>query len=232
MAAPIGVRLARDLPSLTTVVYAHHNMSKPTMRDGAPSADYRTCPKCGLHAIRTIDAAWDPDVEYLACDTCPYMWTVAHRATHVRSVTRPKVLMEATTPLRAPHPPPAATQPWTPEGWHCLMNSRLNALLIGPTHVTGRLVRSLRSQTSRPIIRILRHMPLVLPQADQVGTIIVEDIGRLDMAAQMYLLEWLESAVPRARVISTSAMPLLPMVAAAIFDATLYYRLNLLYVRC
>jgi DNA-binding NtrC family response regulator len=75
-------------------------------------------------------------------------------------------------------------------------------------------------------------MPLVLPQADQVGTIIVEDVGRLDMAAQMYLLEWLESAVPRARVISTSAMPVLPMVAAGMFDATLYYRLNLLYVRC
>ena len=40
-------------------------------------------------------------------------------------------------------------------------------------------------------------MPLVLPQADQVGTIIVEDVGRLEVAAQMYLLEWLESAVPR-----------------------------------
>jgi hypothetical protein len=173
------------------------------------------------------------DGEYLACDTCPYIWTVARRSTPVRSVTRPEVMTEATTttPLRDPHPQPAPT-PWTPEGWHCLTNSRLNALLIGPTYVTGRLVRSLRSQSARPIIRILRHMLLVLPQADQVGTIIVADVGRLDAAAQMYLLEWLESAVPRVRVISTSAMPVLPMVAAGIFDATLYYRLNLLYVRC
>ena len=112
------------------------------------------------------------------------------------------------------------------------MDSRLNALLIGPRRVTGRLVRSLRSQLAPPIIQVFSHMPLVLPPADQVGTIIVEDVGRLDRAAQMYLLEWLDGAVSRTRVIGTSTMPLLPMVAAGIFDGALYYRLNLVYVRC
>jgi len=75
-------------------------------------------------------------------------------------------------------------------------------------------------------------MPLALPPADQVGTIILEDVGRLDRTAQMYLLEWLEGTVPGTRVIGTSTMSLLPMVAAGIFDGTLYYRLNLVYVRC
>ena len=73
-------------------------------------------------------------------------------------------------------------------------------------------------------------MPLVLPPADQVGTIILEDVGRLDRAAQMYLLGWLEGT--RTRVIGTSTVPLLGMVATGAFDRALYYRLNLVYVRC
>jgi DNA-binding NtrC family response regulator len=75
-------------------------------------------------------------------------------------------------------------------------------------------------------------MPLMLPQADQVGTIILEDVDRLDSAAQRYLLEWLERAVSLTRVIGTSTIPLLPMVAAGAFDGVLYYRLNVVYVRC
>jgi len=72
----------------------------------------------------------------------------------------------------------------------------------------------------------------MLPQADQVGTIILEDVDRLDSAAQRYLLEWLERAVSLTRVIGTSTIPLLPMVAAGTFDGVLYYRLNVVYVRC
>ena len=112
------------------------------------------------------------------------------------------------------------------------MNSRLNALLIGPRHVTGRLVRSVRPHLAPPISQIFSHMPLELPLADQVGTIILEDVDRLDRAGQVYLLEWLEGAVSRTRVIGTSTNPVLPMVAAGIFDGALYYRLNLVYVRC
>jgi len=75
-------------------------------------------------------------------------------------------------------------------------------------------------------------MPLVLPPADQAGTIILEDVGRLDRAAQMYLLQWLDGAGSRTRIIGTSTIPLLGMVAAGTFDGALYYRLNLVYVRC
>jgi hypothetical protein len=112
------------------------------------------------------------------------------------------------------------------------MNSPLNALLIGPKHVTRRLIRSLRSRLARPIMRVLPHTQLVLPSAAQVGTVLLEDVNRLDMAAQMYVVEWLEDPVLLVRVISTSTAPVLPMVETGVFDATLYYRLNLLYVHC
>ena len=207
-------------------------MSKPITRDGSPSPVQPTCPKCGSNAIRRIDVPWYPELEYLSCDKCQYLWTAARGSKQVRSVTRPPLFMEEIILARRPHPRRVLMPSLPPEGWDCVTNSQLNALLIGPRHVTGRLVHSLRSLLAHPIIRVLPHMPLVLPRADQVGTIILEDVGRLDMAAQRYLLEWLEGAVPRTRMIGTSTVPLLPMVAAGIFDGALYYRLNLVYVRC
>jgi hypothetical protein len=212
-------------------------MSKPTTRDGSPSPRQPTCPRCGSGAIRTIDVPWThTELEYLWCHRCQYLWSVARGSRHVGPVTRPPLIMqEITLPRRRSQPrgaAPALTPSLTPAEWDCVTNSRLNALLIGPRHVTGRVVRSLRSQSARPILRVLSHLPLVLPTADQVGTVILEDVDRLDRAAQKYVLEWLEDAVPRARMISTSTLPVLPMVVTGLFDETLYYRLNVLYVRC
>jgi Sigma-54 interaction domain len=208
-------------------------MSKPTTRDGWPSPVQPTCPQCGSDAIRTIDVpGGSPELEYLLCDQCQHLWSVARGSKHVGSILRPPLIMEDITLPRRPHRRGALTPSLTPEEWDCVTNSRLNALLIGPKHVTGRLLRSVRSHLAHPVIRVFSPTPLVLPRADQVGTIILEDVGRLDMAAQMHLLEWLEGAVPRTRMIATSTVPLLPMVAAGIFDGALYYRLNLVYVRC
>ena len=206
-------------------------MRKPTRRDGLPSPVQPTCPKCGSNAIRTSDVpGGDSQLEYLSCDQCQYEWAVACGSKHHGFVARPRVIMEETTLPRRPHLRGARTPLLAPEEWDCVTCSQLNALLIGPRHATGRLIRSVRSQLARPIIRVLSHMPLMLPQADQVGTIILEDVDRLDSAAQMYLLEWLEGT--RTRVIGTSTVPLLAMVATGAFDGALYYRLNLVYVRC
>ena len=173
------------------------------------------------------------ELKHLWCDRCQYRWTVARGPRHVRSDTRPPWIRKEVPLLRRLAARRAVTPPsLTPEGWDYVTNSRMNTLLIGPRHVTGRLVRSMRSRLAHPIVRVLPHLPLLLPQADQVGTIILEDVGRLDLAAQMHLLDWLDDAVPRSQIISTSTIPLLPMVATGIFDRALYYRLNLVYVRC
>ena len=60
-------------------------MSHPITRDGEPSHGQRTCPKCATDAIRTIAVPWYPELEFLSCDTCQNMWTVARASTHVGS---------------------------------------------------------------------------------------------------------------------------------------------------
>ena len=119
-----------------------------------------------------------------------------------------------------------------PDGWECVTHSRLNTLVVGPRQVTAGLVNSLRSQMVLPIVQILPHMPLELPLAAPVGTVVLHDVDRLDRSGQLYFLGWLDRSVARPRVISTSSAPLLPVVEAGAFLAALYYRLNLLYVRC
>ena len=119
-----------------------------------------------------------------------------------------------------------------PDGWECVTNSRVNTLLVGPRQVTAGLVNSLRSEMVLPIVQVLPHMPVALPLAAPVGTVVLHDIDRLDRSGQLYFLGWLDRSVARPRVISTSSAPLLPVVEAGGFLAALYYRLNLLYVRC
>jgi DNA-binding NtrC family response regulator len=83
-----------------------------------------------------------------------------------------------------------------------------------------------------PIVQILPHMPMALPLVAPVGTVVLHDVDKLDRSGQLYLLGWLDLSVGRPRVISTSSASLLPVVEAGAFLAALYYRLNLLYVRC
>jgi hypothetical protein len=119
-----------------------------------------------------------------------------------------------------------------PDEWACVTNSRLNTLVIGPRRVTAGLVNSLRSRMLLPIVQILPDTPLALPLAAPVGTVVLHDVDRLDRSGQLYLLGWLDLSVARPRVISTSSASLLPSVEAGAFLAALYYRLNLLCVRC
>ena len=206
-------------------------MNNPTARGGGPPLpDRRTCPNCGFDAIQMTDVDAYPDVEHLTCEMCQHRWTVARGSKHVRPLTRLEWMVDDVALPHARHS--SSVSSGTPEEWECLTNNRLNALLIGPRHVTTGVVRSLWSQLARPVVQIHRGMPLVLPPSEQAGTIILEDVDRLDKPAQMCVREWLEGAVPRARVISTSTLPVLPMVTMGAFDETLYYRLNVVYVRC
>ena len=43
---------------------------------GSPSGGQGTCPKCRSEQVRTIPVEWYPELKYLSCDRCRYMWTV------------------------------------------------------------------------------------------------------------------------------------------------------------
>jgi hypothetical protein len=72
--------------------------------------------------------------------------------------------------------------------------------------------------------------PLMLPSPRHAATFIIHDVDQLTPDQQGELLQWLDQAADRWRVISTSAEPLWPRVKTGAFDETLYYRLNVIYV--
>jgi hypothetical protein len=43
---------------------------------GSPSSVRQTCPKCGTKGVRTLPVGWYPELAYLACHRCQYVWTV------------------------------------------------------------------------------------------------------------------------------------------------------------
>jgi hypothetical protein len=72
--------------------------------------------------------------------------------------------------------------------------------------------------------------PLTLPSPRHAASFIIHDVDQLSTDQQSELLEWLDQAAGRVRVISTTSAPLWPRVKNGSFHETLYYRLNVLYV--
>jgi Sigma-54 interaction domain len=56
---------------------------------------------------------------------------------------------------------------------------------------------------------------------------VLQNIAALDRPDQARLRVWLDDPTRRTQVVSTTAYPLFPLVDCHVFDATLYYRLNL-----
>ena len=59
----------------------------------------------------------------------------------------------------------------------------------------------------------------MLPQPAQTGTLLLHNVGALSLHDQRYLIEWLERAAGRTQVVSTTPVPLLPLVQAGTFLA-------------
>jgi transcriptional regulator of acetoin/glycerol metabolism len=68
--------------------------------------------------------------------------------------------------------------------------------------------------------------PLVLPPAEDTGTLFLHEVGGLSHDDQVRLLAWLDQADGRTHVVSTSAASLFARVEAGLFIEKLYYRLK------
>lgn len=101
---------------------------------------------------------------------------------------------------------------------------RVNLLLIGSDGVVRNVLQTLDLQ--EPVTTWRSGQQLVLPPVSRTKTLILQDVGALSAGDQLRLLEWLENAVGRTQLISTTPTPLLPRVHAGEFIETLYYRLN------
>lgn len=103
---------------------------------------------------------------------------------------------------------------------------RVNVLLVGAGGLTRNVVGMLLRDRDEPIASWSPGERLLLPPVARGGTVVLHEVGTLAADDQLHLLDWLEHAVARTQVISTTSRPLLPQVQSGAFIERLFYRLN------
>jgi hypothetical protein len=102
-----------------------------------------------------------------------------------------------------------------------------NVLIEGPARATDDVLLVLRQHLREPLVSNLAHAPLHLP--DEAATpVILRNVAELTADDQARLLIWLQREGFGAQVVSTTERPLYALVKQGLFDAALYYRLNVL----
>jgi hypothetical protein len=112
-----------------------------------------------------------------------------------------------------------------PEDCRLARSAGVNLLIVVPEGTNG-FADLLTADLATPVVAWRPGERLMLPQAAQTGTLLLHNVGALSLHDQRYLIEWLERAAGRTQVVSTTPVPLLPLVQAGTFLARLYYRLN------
>ena len=103
---------------------------------------------------------------------------------------------------------------------------RVNLLLVGGCGMTRKVVGMLLRDRDEPIASWSPGERLLLPRVARGGTVVLHEVGALSPDDQLHLLNWLEHALARTQVISTTSGPLLPLVQTGAFIETLLLRLN------
>jgi hypothetical protein len=113
------------------------------------------------------------------------------------------------------------------EDWAVLTTAQPNVLLVGPEPLTSEFVEALRPTFRQPVSywrASSQHAP-----ASRPGTLILHDADRLTLEDQRQLDNWLAEASPM-QVVTIASTPLYPFVEGGQFLASLYYRLNVVYL--
>ena len=108
---------------------------------------------------------------------------------------------------------------------------RPNILLVGDRLSGDAELRDLQTLYRDPVI--VWHcgrLPLALPSLELANTLILHDVASLSIGEQQMLSDWLSGESRRPQVVSTSREALYPLVTSGGFLASLYYRLNVIYV--
>jgi hypothetical protein len=111
-----------------------------------------------------------------------------------------------------------------------LSDHTCNVVLEGPVTAIEVVLNLLQSHLRAPIVSHQSHAPLEFPSSD-TRTLILRDAAALNGDAQRRLLARIDDAGAGTQIISTTERPLFPLVAKGLFDARLYYRLNVMLLR-
>ena len=110
---------------------------------------------------------------------------------------------------------------------------RSNLLLIGDGTRVSKVLDIILPSLREPITVWLPGIHLVLPPNAQSGTLILREVGALELRDQHRLHRWIErvqSGTRGTQIVSTSQASLLSRVNRGAFLDTLYYRLNTVYI--
>jgi Sigma-54 interaction domain len=110
-----------------------------------------------------------------------------------------------------------------------LVSSGANLLVRGEKSAATATVVALSADFPVPLVTWIAAAGAELPALDR-GTLVIEDVDQLDLAAQRSLLTWLEAHATRVRVITVVTADLFAAVTAGGFIDQLYYRLNTIVV--
>ena len=139
-----------------------------------------------------------------------------------------------TATQRRPQPAPGweAVPPSVPvEEFEILRAWHPNLLMDGSPEATASALEALRG-VFRPVIASCGGGDaLSIPPVTGIRTLLVRDVDSLSREAQQQLLAWLKQEAGGVQVIATTTRPLLELVESATFDSSLYYALNVIYIK-
>jgi len=115
-------------------------------------------------------------------------------------------------------------------GLRLLREHPCNVLVEGAGNATDAVLCRLQRHLREPIVWYQPPAPLDLPGGETCA-LILRDVATLSRHEQRRLLEWTGERGSRTRIISTTPRPLFALVASGLFDAALYYRLNVMLLR-
>jgi molybdopterin biosynthesis enzyme len=106
-----------------------------------------------------------------------------------------------------------------------------NLLIGGLPEATAAALEALRN-VFRPVIASWTGgTALPMPPSSGVQTLILHDVEQLSPDDQQQLLAWLQQDSGSVQVVATTSRPLLELVESAQFNPSLYYLLNVVYLK-
>ena len=113
--------------------------------------------------------------------------------------------------------------------WRAVAREHCNVLIEGATAAADGMLDALRPYLRAPILEH-RPKPGVSVPLPAQGTLVLLEVAALAPREQAKLLRWLHERNGNVQVASTCSDRLYPLVEAGRFDASLYYRLNIVRI--
>jgi len=111
-----------------------------------------------------------------------------------------------------------------------LRRAHPNVLLFGARAAITLALDDLRSSFELPVVNWRAGDRVVLPRFPASGTLVLEEVDALSRVDQQRLFRWLQNAIGKVQVVSTTQLPLFQLVERGMFLDTLFYQLNVVYL--